>query len=63
MIDTIKMVTMIPLKLFNIIQDNSIIKTSLDNSTGKIYYKIINGSIEGSYNSSLSIRTRRRKKV
>lgn len=57
MIDTIKMVTMIPFKLFNIIQFSSEIKTAYNNSTGEIFYKIINGSVEGSYSSSLCIRT------
>lgn len=58
MIDTIKMVTMIPFELYQAIQFESTIKTSYNNSTGEIFYKIINGSIEGSYNSSLCIRTR-----
>lgn len=63
MIDTIKMVTMIPLKTFQTIQFSSDIKTSYNNSTGEIFYKIINGSIEGTYNSSLCIRVRRGEEI
>lgn len=63
MIDTVKMVTMIPFDTFQTIQFNSDIKTAYNNSTGEIFYKIINGSLEGTYNSSLCIRTRRRKKI
>lgn len=63
MIDTIKMVTMISFDAFQTIQFNSEIKTAYNNSTGEVFYKIINGSLEGTYNSSLCIRTRRRKEV
>lgn len=63
MIDTIKMVTMIPFKTFQTIQNASQIKTAYNNSTGEIFYKIINGNLEGTYNSSLCIRTRRRPKI
>lgn len=58
MIDTIKMVTMIPFGTFQTIQHNSDIKTAYNNSTGEIFYKIINDCLEGSYNSSLCIRIR-----
>lgn len=63
MIDTIKIVTMIPFSIFQTIQFNSNIKTAYNSSTGEVFYKIINGSLEGTYNSSLCIRTRRRKKI
>jgi len=63
MIDTVKMVTMIPFETFRTIQFNSNIKTSYNNSTGEVFYKIVNGSLEGTYNSSLCIRTRGRKEV
>ena len=58
MIDTIKMVTMIPFDLYNTIQKLSTIKTSINNKTGELHYKIINGNIEGTHNSSLSFRVR-----
>ena len=60
MIDTIKMVTMIPFSTFQTIQFSSDIKTSYNKSTGEVFYKIINGSLDGTYNSSLCIRVRRR---
>lgn len=63
MIDTIKMVTMIPFDTFQTIQFNSNIKTLYNNSTGEVFYKIVNGSLEGTYNSSLCIRTRGREEV
>lgn len=56
MIDTIKMVTMIPFNLYNIIQNFSNVKTSFNNETGQIHYKIVNDNIEGTYSSNLSIR-------
>lgn len=63
MIDTIKMVTMIPFNLFNIIQELSNIKTSFNNQTGEIFYKIVNGTLEGTHSSSLSLRVRRWGKI
>lgn len=56
MIDTIKIVTMINYETYKIIEELSNIKTSYDNSTGEIYYKIINDNIAGSFSSSLCVR-------
>ncbi len=56
MIDTIKIVSMINLHIYNAIKSSSIIKTSYHSATGEIFYTIINDSIEGSYSSSLSVR-------
>ena len=56
MIDTVKIVSMIPFSTFQAIQSCSDVKTSYRNATGEIHYKIIKGSLEGSYSSSLSIR-------
>lgn len=56
MIDTIKIVTMINSETYKKIKENSIVKTSYHNGTGQIFYTIINDKLEGTYNSSLSIR-------
>lgn len=56
MIDTIKIVSMINEKVYNIISNNSIIKTSYKKSTKEIFYEIVNDQLEGSYSSSLSVR-------
>ena len=56
MIDTIKIVSMIDKRLYNIIQSQSIIKTSYHSATGEVFYKIINDSLEGSFSSNLSVR-------
>lgn len=56
MIDTIKIISMINFDTYNKIKCKSDIKTSYNNSTGEIYYKIVNDSIKGSYNSSLAVR-------
>lgn len=56
MIDTIKIYSMIDKRLYDKICDNSIIKTSYNSGTGEIYYKIVNDRLEGSYDSSLSVR-------
>lgn len=56
MIDTIKIYTMISKEIYNIIKNNSIIKTSYNTSTGEIFYNIVNDKLEGSYSSSLSVR-------
>lgn len=56
MIDTIKIVTMIDLKTYKAIKENSIVKTSYHNGTGQIFYTIINDKLKGTYNSSLSVR-------
>lgn len=56
MIDTIKIVTMINLKTYKEIKENSIVKTSYHNGTGQVFYTIINDKLEGTYHSSLSVR-------
>lgn len=56
MIDTIKIVSMINLETYKIIKENSIVKTSYHNGTGQIFYTIVNDKLEGTYNSSLSVR-------
>lgn len=56
MIDTVKIVTMIDKKTFDTIQSLSVVKSSYDNATGELYYKLLNDSCEGSYNSSLSVK-------
>lgn len=56
MIDTIKIISMIPFDIYNKIKSKSIIKTSYHSATGEIFYTIINDSLEGSYSSNLSIR-------
>lgn len=56
MIDTIKIISMIDYDTFNKIKNSSNIKTSYSNKTGQIFYTVINGNLQGMYNSSLSIR-------
>lgn len=56
MIDTIKIYSEIPFEIHNSIKCKSIVKSSIDNQTGEIMYEIINGHLEGSYSSSLSVR-------
>lgn len=56
MIDTIKIYSMISRSVYDTICNNSIVKTSYNSGTGEIYYKIINDKLEGSYDSSLSVR-------
>ncbi len=56
MIDTIKIFTMINYDTYNKIEYLSNIRTSYNNSTGEIHYKIVNDNILGSYQSSLCVR-------
>ena len=56
MIDTVKIYSMINKEIYEKIKNSSIIKTSFNNSTGEIYYNIINNHLQGSYDSSLSVR-------
>lgn len=56
MIDTVKIYTNIDKNIYNIIKNNSIVKTSYHNKTGEIFYNIINDHLKGSYDSSLSVR-------
>ena len=56
MIDTIKIYTMINHIVFDKILNCSDVKTSYNNKTGEVFYKIINDHILGNFNSSLSIK-------
>ena len=56
MIDTVKIYTNISSDIYNIIKNNSVVKTSYHNKTGEIFYNIINDHLQGSYDSSLSVR-------
>lgn len=56
MIDTVKIYTMIGKNIYDIIKNNSIVKTSYKTSTGEVFYNIINDHLSGSYDSSLSVR-------
>lgn len=56
MIDTVKIYSMISKSIYKTIYDSSIIKTSYNNSSGELYYTIVNNKLEGSYSSSLSVR-------
>jgi II/X family phage/plasmid replication protein len=56
MIDTIRIFSMIDKNTYDKIKMQSIIKTSYKNSTGEIFYEIINDKLEGSFSSSLSVR-------
>lgn len=56
MIDTIKIFTKISKEIYYTIYNNSIVKTSYNSATGEVYYNIINDSLKGSYDSSLSVR-------
>ena len=56
MIDTLKIYSMINKEIYTKIYSNSIVKTSFSNSTGEIFYNIVNDHLIGSYDSSLSVR-------
>ena len=56
MIDTVKIYTLINKEIYEKVKSNSIVKTSYHNSTGEIYYNIVNDHLQGSYDSSLSVR-------
>lgn len=56
MVDTIKIFSFIDKKTYEKIKYKSNIKTMFNSSDGKIYYEIINDSLKGSYDSSLSVR-------
>ena len=56
MIDTIKIYTMINKSTYEKIYHSAIIKSSFNMGTGEIYYEIVNDSLKGSYDSSLSVR-------
>ena len=56
MIDTIKIYAEIDENTYNEIHNNSIIKSSYDNSTGELFYNITTGFLNGSYDNRLSVR-------
>lgn len=56
MIDTVKIYTNIDKKIYNIIKNKSIVKSALNKETGEELYNIVNGHLEGSYSSSLSVK-------
>lgn len=56
MIDTVKIYTMINKNVYNKIYHSAIVKSSFNMGTGEIYYEIVNDSLKGSYDSSLSVR-------
>lgn len=56
MIDTVRMFSQIDKTLYNKIKNQSTIKTSYNMGTGEIFYEIINDSLKGSFDSSLSVR-------
>lgn len=56
MIDTLKIYAEIDDITYNKIKDSSIVKSAVNRETGEELYNIINGHLEGSYSSSLSVR-------
>ena len=56
MIDTTKFFTFINKDIYDVIKYNSNIKCMYNQSEDMIFYEIINSSLTGSYDSSLSVR-------
>lgn len=56
MIDTLKIFTCINKKVYHIISEKSNIKCMYNKDTGEVFYEIINDSLEGTYDSRLSVR-------
>ena len=56
MIDTIKIYTAISKEIYNIIYNNSIVKSSVNRKYGELMYEVVNDHLEGSFSSSLSVR-------
>ena len=56
MIDTVKIYTNISKNIYDTIVCKSVVKTSFSKETGEVFYTIVNGHLEGSYSSSLSVR-------
>ena len=56
MIDTVKIYAEIDKNTYNKICSNSFIKTSLDNSTGELFYYITTGFLTGSYDNRISVK-------
>lgn len=57
MIDTIKIYAQITKNIYYKIRESAIYKTSYSRRTGQLFYEIVTGSLEGSYSSSLGVRT------
>lgn len=56
MIDTLKIYCEIDKNTYDKIYKQSIIKNSYDNATNELFYQIVNGHLEGSYSSKLSVK-------
>lgn len=56
MIDTVKLYTIITKEVYDVIKYRSDINTKYNKSTGELFYKIITDSLEGSYDSRLSVK-------
>lgn len=56
MIDTVKILTQIDEKTYNIIKFHSNIKASYNVSKDIVYYEVVSDSLKGSFDSSLSVR-------
>jgi hypothetical protein len=56
MIDTTKIYTFISEEIYNIIKFSSDIKCMYNDSKKEIYYQIVNSSLNGTYDSNLSVR-------
>jgi len=56
LIDTIKIYANVSSKIYDIISNSSIVKTSYSKADGEVFYEIINDHLQGSYSSSLSVR-------
>lgn len=56
MIDTIKIYCEIDKNIYDKIKSMSIVKSSIDYSSGQLHYEIINDHLEGSFSSSLSVK-------
>ena len=57
MIDTIKIYCEVSKDISQLIKNKSVVKSSIDKSTGELQYEITNGHLLGSYDSRLSVRT------
>lgn len=56
MVDTVKIFTFINKKTYEKIKYSSNIKCMYNTAVGTIFYEIINSSLKGTYDSSLSVR-------
>lgn len=56
MIDTVKIYAEIDKSTFDKIHSTSIVKSSVDNATGELFYNITTGFLKGSYDNRISVR-------